>query len=90
MLVAVDKLLHLTLYCTIPTFNDSKEEGLGKHWEKKKMLITSIFLHFPIRFSTLSKELLLFQQHLSSANAFNLVMSKNLSFGKELVVTKLL
>ena len=36
--------LCLTLYHTIPTFNNPKEEGFGKHYgEKEKMLVTSIF-----------------------------------------------
>ena len=33
----------LTLYHTILTFNDLKEEGFGKHWEREKMVLTSIF-----------------------------------------------
>ena len=33
----------LTLYHTLHTFNDPKEEGFGKDWEKEKMLETSIF-----------------------------------------------
>ena len=33
----------LTLYHTIPTFNDPKEDCFGKHWGKEKMLATSIF-----------------------------------------------
>ena len=48
----------LTLYHTIPTFNDPVKEGFGKHWEKEKMLVKNIvgkgenagnqhFLHFP-------------------------------------------
>ena len=33
----------LSLYHTILTFNNPNTEGLGKHWENKKMLVTSIF-----------------------------------------------
>ena len=33
----------LTLYHTMPTFNDPTKEGFGKHWEKENMLVTSIF-----------------------------------------------
>ena len=43
----------LTLYHTIPTFNDPKEESSRKHWEKENMLVTSIF-PFSAVFSTLS------------------------------------
>ena len=38
----------------MPTFNDPKEEGLEKHWEKEKMLVPA-FSPFPTVFSTLSK-----------------------------------
>ena len=33
----------LTLYHSIPTFNDSKEEGFRKLWEMEKMLVTTSF-----------------------------------------------
>ena len=36
--------VYLTLYHTIPTFNDPEKESFWKHfWEKEKMLVTSIF-----------------------------------------------
>ena len=52
----------LTLYHAIPTFNDPKEGGFGKHWEKKKMLVT--FLLFPQCFVLCQREKSLVQQHL--------------------------
>ena len=46
----------LILYHTIPTFNDPKDEGFGKHCgKKKKMLVTSSFVLFPQCFVTLSE-----------------------------------
>ena len=42
------------------------------------------FLLFPQYFVHVQKQISNFQQHLSSANAFNLDQSKNVSFGKEL------
>ena len=55
-------------------------------WEKEKMLVTSIF-SFPTMFSTIPKTSfdILFKSFLSSANAFNLDLSKILSFGKGLI-----
>ena len=57
----------LTLYQTIPTFNDPKEKAS----EKEKMLVTIIF-HFPTIFSTLSKTELITVPtfNFSSANTF--------------------
>ena len=51
-----------------------KEENAGIHH----------FLHFPQGFLLLSQReiVILAMYNLSSANAFNLVMSRNLSFGK--------
>ena len=43
------------------------------------------FLLFPQCFLSFTKQILIFQLHLSSANAFNLDHSKNWSFGKELI-----
>ena len=77
--------LALTLYHTIWTFNDPKEEGFGKHCEKKrKMLVTSIFFFSHSVFLSLSqREIDLLEMiNLSSAIALDLVMSKKLSFGK--------
>ena len=71
----------LTLCHTIPTFNDPKGEDFGKHCGK-----TSIF-SFPTEVSTLSKReiVILATFILLSANAFNLITSKILSFGKGLI-----
>ena len=33
----------LTLYYTIPTFNDPEEKALEINWKKEKILVTSIF-----------------------------------------------
>ena len=80
----------LTLYHTIPTFNDHKEEGFGKHCEKRRKCWKLAFSPFPTVFSALSKRkiIILATFNLSPANAFNLVMSKNLWFGKELIHMK--
>ena len=56
-----DKLLFrtspaLTLNPRILIFKDSQNKGLLKTlWEKKKMLVTSIFSFFPTMFSTLAQ-----------------------------------
>ena len=48
---------HLTLYHTIPTFNDPKEEGTGKHWGGKgENAGNQHFLLFPSMFSALSRQ----------------------------------
>ena len=77
----------LTLYHTIPTFNDPKEEAFGKHCGKRRKCWQPAFSSFPTVFSNLLQReiVILAILHLSSANAFNLVMSKKLSFGKELI-----
>ena len=76
----------LTLYHTIPTFNDPKEEGFGKHCGKRRKCWKPAFSPFPTVFSTLeqSKIIILTMFNLSSANAFTMVTSKSLSFGKGL------
>ena len=76
----------LTLYHTIPTFNNPEEEGFGKHcWKRRKCWLPA-FSPFPTVFSALSKReiVTLATFDLSSANALNLVMSKILSFVKGL------
>ena len=45
----------LTLYHTIRTFNDPKEEGFGKHCGKRRKCWQPAFSPFPTVFSTLSK-----------------------------------
>ena len=71
----------LSLYHTIPTFNDHKEEGFGKLCGKMRKCSP-----FATVFSTLSrrKVIILEMYNLSSANAFNLVTFKILLFGKGL------
>ena len=78
---------NLTLYHTIPTFNDLEEETFGKHCgEKEKMLVTSIFFFSHNVFYHPQHKFQLF--FFSSANALNLDHSKVLSFGKELKVVE--
>ena len=45
----------LTLYHTIQTFNDPKEEGFGIHCGKRRKCCKPAFSTFPTVFSTLSK-----------------------------------
>ena len=55
--------------------------------EKEKMLVTSIF-SFPLSVFYSNREIVILSMfHLSSANAYNLVMPKILSFGKGLNFT---
>ena len=78
----------LTLYHTIQIFNNPQGRRLWKTlWEKEKMLVTR-FSPFPTMFSTLSKReiIILATSNFTSANAFNFVQSKILSFGKELTI----
>ena len=79
----------LTLYHTRPTFNTLAKEGFGKHCGKKRKCWEPAFSSFPAMFSILSQReiVTLTTFNLSSANAFTLVMSKNLSFGKGLNMT---
>ena len=67
----------LTLYHTIPTFNNLEKEAFSKTlWEKEKMLETSSH-----NVSTLRKTNLIFlfwSNTLSSANSFNLDKAKSL------------
>ena len=81
----------LTLYHTIPTFNNPKEEGFGKHCGKSRKCWKPAFSTFPTVFSTtLSKRenVMTATCNMSSANASSLVLSKNLSFGKELTLSQ--
>ena len=78
------------LYHSILTFKDPwKEVFLKTLWEKEKMLVTSIF-SFSHNVFYPSKTNFNFSAtfNLSSANAFNLDQSKNLSFGKELTLSQ--
>ena len=80
----------LTLYHTVPTFNDPKEEGLGKHCGKRKKCWQPTFSSFTLEFSNLSKReiFILAMFNMLSANAFSLVTSESFSFGKGLIVDK--
>ena len=76
----------LTLHHAILTFENPKEGGFGKHRGKKeKMLDTSIFSFFPRVFYPIKERNHNYTTatfNLLSANAFNFVLSKTLSFDK--------
>ena len=76
----------LTLYHTIQTFKDPYEKDFGKHCGKRGKRWYPAFSPFPTVFSTLLKReiIILAMFKFSSADAFNLVMSKILLFGKDL------
>ena len=77
----------LTLYHTVPTFNDPEERALLKTlWEKKKWL--PAFSSFPTMFSILSRTnfAICINFIWSSSNAFILDCSKILLSVKELQV----
>ena len=74
--MSIRKVLAVTLYHTILTFNDPKGEAFRKHCAKmfSKQEETEIIILAPF--------------NLLSANAFNLDKAKNLSFGKELILSQ--
>ena len=76
----------LTLYHTIPTFDNPKEGGFGKHCGKRRKCWFPAFSPFPTVFSTLSKGEIRITAtfNLPSTTALNLVLSKNLLFGRKL------
>ena len=76
----------LSLYHRITTLSDLEKEAFWKHCGKRRKCWSPAFSPFPTMFSTLPKSNFNFWVTfiLSSANAFNLDQSKNLSFGKEL------
>ena len=76
----------LTLYHTIPPFNDPKQEGFGKHCGKRRKCWQPAFSPFPTAFSTPSKREIvhLATFNLLSANAFNLVTSEFFLYGRGL------
>ena len=78
----------LTLYNTIPTFNDPEKESFWKHCGKRRKCWQPAFSLFPTMFSIWAetKIVILADIILSSANAFNFDQSKILLFGKELNV----
>ena len=77
----------LTLYQTILTFNDPKEEGFGKHCRKRRKCRKPAFSPIPIVFSNLLQIeiIILTTSNLLSANALNLDQTEILSFGEELI-----
>ena len=80
----------LTLYHTIPTFDNPKENEFGQRCGKRRKCLQPAFSPSPTMFSTLLKKeiVILAMLNLSSANAFNLVTSEILSFGKGLTLSK--
>ena len=70
----------LTLYNTLPTFNDPKVEGFGKHYAKRRKCWKPAFSLFRIMFTILSKRdiIILAICNLASANALNFIHSKKL------------
>ena len=76
----------LTLYHTIPTFNNLEKEDFWKHCGKRQKCWQPTYSPFSTMFSSLPKTNVNFlvTPTLSSANAFNLDQSKTLLFGKEL------
>ena len=70
----------------IPTFNDPKEDGFGKHCVKRRKFWQPAFYPFPTVFFTLIKTeiIILVAFNLSLVNAFNLVPLKVLPFGERL------
>ena len=80
------KCQSLTLYHTIPTFNDPTEGAFRNHCGKRRKCWLPAFSPFPTVFSTLCKREIANLDMFNSlpANAFNLVRSKILLFGKEL------
>ena len=75
----------LTLYHTIPTFNDPEKPFENIVGKRRKCWLPA-FSPFPTMFSILHKTNFKFSFMfiLSSAHAFNVDQSKNMSFGKEL------
>ena len=76
----------LTLYQTVQTFNDTKEEGFRKHRGKKRKCWLPAFSLFPTSLSTLLKReiVILTTIIMSSTNVSYLDQSKILLFCKEL------
>ena len=76
----------LTLYHTIRALDNLQQRSLLKTlWEKEKMLVTSIFSFSHHVFNPIKDKNHHFKYfNVVVCNAFNLVRSKNLSFGKGL------
>ena len=77
----------LTVFHITLTFNNLEEGGFGKHCGKRRKCWKPAFSPFPTVFSTLSKGEILITTTFDfpSANAVNLVLSKNLLFGRGLM-----
>ena len=65
----------LTLYHTIPTFNDPEENFMKTSFKKEKMLVTSIFSFSPNVFYSIKNK-----NHHFSNSAF--VVCKSFEFGR--------
>ena len=64
------------------TFKDTYKNGFGKHCEKRRKCWKRAFSPFPGFFYYTKERMVIFATfNLSSANAFNLVISKIWSFG---------
>ena len=75
----------LTLLHTIPTFNDPKEEGLDNIVGKRENADNHHFVLFLVFSTQLKRKIVIVSTlNLSSANAFSLVTSKMLPFGRAL------
>ena len=74
----------LTLYHTIPTFNDPEKEPFENSVGKEENAGNQHFLLFPQCFLSYLEQILPFESTLSSANAFNFDWCKILSSGKGL------
>ena len=84
ILIPLPLIIHLTLYHTIPTFNDPETEGFSKHFGERRKCWYPAFSPFPTTFSILLKPNLNFSFIfiLWSANVFSLNQCKILSFGR--------
>ena len=77
----------LTLYHTIPTFNDLEGESFCKHCGKGENAGNQNFFLFQKCFLPFPKQIAIFQSHsfCRLQNAFNFDWSKILSFDEELI-----
>ena len=80
----------LTLYHTIPTFNDPGQEAFSKLWEKKKMLVNIIFsFSHSVFYQSVTQFIIWITFKMSSANAFKLDWSQILLSGKGLTCSQM-
>ena len=77
----------LTLYHTIPTFNDPEKKAFWNHCMKRRKCLVPAFSSFPRMFSTFPKQISFFQSHLFCClQMLSIWMCpKILLFGKELM-----